>query len=307
MSDEFRRLLDDAPDAELRSVLESGLADQPSPRAITRAARTLGIGAAGLISARAAAAAASRALRASPWTALAKWGGAGFLLGGIALSPVVLKMHTESRARVAQQSVPRANDHPASDAPGSSNPPESAPTERTDAAADLKARTPNAENSAEQPAESATPLAPSEPESVAPKSGPSANVASANVASAASQARLHSADPPLATSGVPDANSATNANAAAKRADPLDSEITLLDSTRTALKQGDASTALALLDRHAQLSVRTLSAEALVLRVQALMLARRSDEARALARAALSGKNALPYAARLRKLAGLVE
>ncbi|HEY5376766.1 MAG TPA: hypothetical protein VIK01_23955, partial [Polyangiaceae bacterium] len=93
----------------------------------------------------------------------------------------------------------------------------------------------------------------------------------------------------------------------ATRADLLDSEVVLLDSARTALRQGDPTAALALLNRHAQLSPRSLGAEATLLRVQALVLAGRSAEARAVARAALGGKGGLPYAARLRKLAGLAE
>lgn len=322
MSDEFRRLLDDAPDAELRSVLESGLSDQPSPRAITQAARSLGIGAAGLVSARVAAAAASRAFRASPWTVLAKWGGAGFLLGGIALSPVVLKTHAKSQARLAQQSAAhasdvRASDHRAGDQRAQTNAPEPAPVTDGTVAPPATLAKNSAEKSAQPRGESAVALAPSEPKPVTPKFG--ANTA---IWSAASRSTLHSAErlgsasaalnasSASSASSAPNANGAANSNSApgaAKRADLLDGEIALLDSTRTALKQGDANAALTLLDRHARLSVRTLSAEALLLRVQALVLAGRSDEARALARAALGGKSALPYAARLRKLAGLVE
>lgn len=313
MSDEFRRLLDDAPDLELRSVLESGLSDQPSPRAITRAARSLGISAAGLVSARVAAAAASRALRASPWTALAKWGGAGFLLGGIVLSPVVLKTHAESKAKLTQQSAPRVS------APlAQSNARELAPTEKADAAeSTVRAALGQnrAENSAVPRGESAAALAPAEakPRAHTPVAG--AAVSSAAVSSAASshaapQSTTRGVEAPTPASSVPDMSSATNAPrapGAATRTDLLDNEITLLDSTRTALKRGDANAALALLDRHARLSTRTLDAEATLLRVQALVLAGRSAEARALARSALSGKSALPYAARLRKVAGLAE
>jgi hypothetical protein len=330
MSDEFRRLLDDAPNAELRSVLESGLSDQPSPRAITRAARTLGISAAGLASARVAAAAASRTLRASPWTVLAKWGGAGFLLGGIALSPVVLKTHAESQARRAQQGVARASAARASEVRASEQraqanalEPTPAPTQEADDGVQSTSRAAVRENSAEfaeQRGESAAALARGEAKPVANTAGSS--VAASN---AVSSLTPRGAESSMAASRGPSANSESNATHAldarnasrgndasnahnapsAARADLLDGEIALLDATRTALRQGDSTTALALLDRHARLAVRALGAEATLLRVQAFVLAGRSDEARALARAALGGRNALPYAARLRKLAGL--
>lgn len=320
MSDEFRRLLDDAPNAELRSVLESGLSDQPSPRALTRAARTLGISAAGLVSARVAAAATSRALRASPWTILAKWGAAGFLLGGIALSPVVLKTHAESQAKRAQQSAVRASAVRASEQRVQPKALVPAAVQKTNDGVEATSRAAvvesSAKNSSERSGESTAALAPTEAKPVANTAG--SRVA---VSNAASQSTLRGAEPPTAASNVinarsaPDANGAANGSGAANarkapsaaRADLLDSEIALLDATRTALRQGDANVAIGLLDRHARLSVRTLSAEATLLRVQALVLAGRSDEARALARAALGGRNALPYAARLRKVAGMAE
>ncbi|HEY5373047.1 MAG TPA: hypothetical protein VIK01_05140 [Polyangiaceae bacterium] len=281
MSDEFRRLLDEAPGAELRSVLESGLRDQPSPRTITRAARKLGIGAAGLGSARAAAAAASRALRASSWTVLAKWGGAGVLLGGIALSPLVLNTPAASRAKVTQRSAPRV-----SAAVPNSNLLETGPTQEAGTAAVSTSRPTPAVKTAVWPASAAAASAPSAPKPVSSATFPS---------------------PVRGAQALAPASIVPNAPGTATSADLLDSEVALLDSTRTALKQGDSTAALALLDRHARLSARSLGAEATLLRVQALVLAGRSAEARAVAQAVLGGKSGLPYAARLRKLAGLVE
>jgi hypothetical protein len=225
---------------------------------------------------------------------------------------VVLKTHAESQARLAQQNAARVSDQRAQP-----NALEPASTPDTDSGAESTSRAALAKNGTENSAvsrkESAAALAPAETKPAVPKS-----VANTAVSSAASQSTLHSGEVPVpASSGLnassaPTANASANTNSAtnarkATRADLLDSEVALLDATRTALKQGDANAALALLDRHAQLSTRTLSAEALLLRVQALVLAGRSAEARALARFALNGKSALPYAARLRKLAGLDE
>ncbi|MEO7033090.1 MAG: hypothetical protein ABI548_04560 [Polyangiaceae bacterium] len=279
MSDDLRRLLDDAPGAELRSVLESGLRDQPSPRTVSRAAHTLGIGVAGFGSARAAAAAASRALRASAWPVLAKWSGVGVLLGGIALSPFVLHAPAASRAKVTQRSGP-----PVSAALPKSN---LLPTGATQ----------------EGGAAEVSPLPATPTAKPAPRPGGSAAAITLPAPKSVSGAAVLS--PVRAAQSLAPESIVPNAPGNATSADLLDSEVALLDSARTVLKQGNSSTALALLDRHDQLSARSLDAEATLLRVQALVQAGRSAEARAVARAALGAKGGLPYAARLRKLTGV--
>lgn len=300
MTEEFRRLLDEAPDAELRAVLRSAERDQPSPRALAQAARTLGIGAAGLGLARAAAAAAgSRALRAA---ALVKWGGAGILLGGIALSPLILNTPAPSPARVAQHISPQSGNPAATTREASPTSP--AAVLATPLLAPLGSVLPSASANSVAPVSSVAPTA------VAPlgavRIGTTAALGRARAASdlvPSAAAPL----PPRTTQSFPAPSSTPNAPASAAHGDLLDSEITLLDSARAALVRGDSEAALVLLDRQAQLSVRSLSAEATLVRVQALLLAGHSSEARAVARAALSGRPDLPYAARLRKLAGLPE
>lgn len=281
MSEEFRRLLDDAPEAELRSVLESGLRDHPTPRGVTRAARALGIGAVGLGSARAAAAVGSRTLRASSW-ALAKWGGLGVFLGGIALSPFVLKAPAVSRAMVAQPHPQPVNTA-------------SAPTPASSfGMAFMKEET--------QVAPSALPAQPAQP--AVKRASPLQDSAALSASVAPRPTPPGAALPSPMRSGQTLAPTSDLANVSPSVAtrDPLDSEITLLASARAALKQGDSATALTLLDRYAQLGARSLGAEATLLRVQALVQAGRSAEARAIAQAALNGKIASPYGARLQKL-----
>ena len=299
MSNEFRRLLDDAPSAELRATLESGLRDQPSPRTLGRAARALGIGAAGIGSARAAAAAGGlRAARAPLWGALAKLGATGVLIGGVALSPLVLSTRPTLR-----QSTPAIT--PAASSGAGSN-------SSTDTA--RKAAAPVAEASSEPaaaaarteslPGSSAAPSAalivPSVPSSV-PRQAVSTAVRPARavqpVVSAPTASVARGSASTTAESGTP----------TKPRADFLDSEVSLLDAARTALKRNDPNAALLQLNRHAQLAGATLGAEATLLRVQALVLSGRSAEARDVARAALNGKNGGPYAERLRKISGLNE
>jgi hypothetical protein len=310
VTEEFRRLLDNAPDAELRAVLQSAERDQPSPRALTQAARTLGIGAAGLGLARAAAAAAgSRALRTGPWAALAKWGGAGIVLGGIALSPLVLNTRASSLANVTQRSPHSGN--------STVNPRAASPQPNADAVATLStAPVRSAVDTTSAHSTSAHSIAPAVPAAAsaslplaavrlgAAPAGSPARAASEPVPRAAAQL-----PPPTAHSFAAAPSEASDASAPASAAHPhlLDNEIALLDSARAALKRGDSAAALTALDRHAQLAARSLGAEATLLRVQTLLLAGRPSEARAVARAALTGKKDLPYAARLRNLAGLTE
>lgn len=283
MSDELRRLLDDDPGAELRSVLESGLRDQPSPRTMNRAARTLGIAAASLGSARAAAStAALRALHSSPWTALAKWGGAGVLMGTVALSPLILNPTAPLDARVLPRTAARVRAVPS--APPLRQPP---PTH------DAKAANVVSVPPAALVPTTATPLVSST--AAVARSAPELAVRTAH------QPPVRSAQSLASESSVP------NGLPAVKPADLLDNEVALLDSTRAALKHRDPTAALVLLDRQARLSARSLDAEATLLRVQALVLAGRSAEARAIARAALRATSRLPYAARLRQVAGLAE
>lgn len=297
MSDEFRRLLDDAPSSELRAVLESGLRDQPSSRTIGQAAQALGIGAAGVAAARAAAAAsASRAVRSSLWSALAKWGAAGVLLGGLSLSPFLLKTPVAPRGNVVSAKAQSAQavrlpSGPAQALPmpvapnpvGSSSP---APREERAVLLRPADRTPNVPSELESTPSPAVQAPPRGAKTLAPeRTVPTL---------------------PAATPTQPD--SALTAREATTRPDLLDSEVVLLDSARGALKRGDSTEALALLDRHAQLGAHSLGAEATLLRVQALVVAGRTAEARAVARAALGGapgRGGLAYAARLRKIAGL--
>lgn len=311
MTEEFRRLLDDAPDAELRAVLQSAERDQPSPRALTQAARTLGIGAAGLGLARAAAAAAgSRALRAGSWAALAKWGGAGILLGGIALSPLVLNTRASSLANVTQGNRPHSGNSTAKPQAASLQSKEQAVATVSAAAAPAGGAVSTTSASSIAPAVPAAASA-SQPVAAvrlgAAPAGSPARAASEPVSRAAVQLPLPSAHSFAAAPS--EASDVSDASAPASAAPPhlLDNEIALLDSARAALKRGDSAAALKVLDRHTQLAAHSLGAEATLLHVQALLLAGRPSEARTVARAALSGKKDLPYAARLRKLAGLVE
>jgi hypothetical protein len=64
----------------------------------------------------------------------------------------------------------------------------------------------------------------------------------------------------------------------------LERELEILDDARNALASGNAAQALALLDRHQALRGKSLSAEATLLRIQALASAGRADAAEALAR-----------------------
>jgi hypothetical protein len=271
MSDEFRRLLDDSANSPLHAVLEAGLRDRPSPRHLARAALALGVGAAGLGAAQSAAAAeTARALGASVWAGLARWGAAGLLIGGAALSPLVLHAPPEAPLKAGQRGPQYAL--LAAQA--------AAPTVRRSAPPGPQTQPPEIAAARATPSPRIAPLV--------PEAGPTpALVAEPPVASFQ----------PLTEAPAPPVNSA--------RASNLDTEVALLDAARSALKQNDPSTALSWLDRHARLSTPSLAAEASLVRVQALVAAGRVPEAQAVARRAIGSANRSTYALRLGKLAGL--
>ena len=270
---EFRRLLDDNAGSTLHAVLEAGLRDGPSHGQLARAARTLGVGAAGMGAAQSAAATeTARALHASLWSGLAKWGAVGLVLGGAALSPLVLSSPPRSSANAVQLVVHRAlpTTRPTAQiapAPGPSVP----QTEPT--------------------AIAAAQLPPSAP-IPAPQATPRPTPTGAN-------------EPPLGT--FQPLTAAPSSASVPTHTSDLDSEVALLDSARSALKRDDPNTALTWLDRHARLGAPALAAEATLLRVQALIAAGRGSEARTVARRAVGSANTSAYAQRLNKLVGLPE
>ncbi len=88
--------------------------------------------------------------------------------------------------------------------------------------------------------------------------------------------------------------------------DSLSGEIALLDRARKALRGGDSATALAELDRYdSGSSKHALAAEALLLRVRALVQAGRRGEARTLAERYVARHPGDGYSVKLRQLAGL--
>jgi hypothetical protein len=287
MKDEFRRLLEDKSQAPLRAVLESSRRDKPSQQALMQASRALGISAASLGAARSVAAAeAARALHTSLWVGLAKWGAAGLLLGGLALSPFVSPPPPPQPVKVRPQNAPQVLAGLATSATtvaapeqvqapsvvGSSTP--------VGAATTVALRLPEA-----IPARTSAPPAPPAPP--APRAAPTA-----------------APEPPVGSFPLQPTPSAP---VSPPRPDFLDTEVALIDAVRTALQRDDPNAALAWLDRHDRLKTPSLDAEALLLRVQALVAAGRAPEARAVARAALAGTSTPAYAPRLRKLAGLPE
>ena len=274
MSDEFRRLIDDRAGTPLSGVLEAGLRDHPSKRGLARAARVLGLGA-GLGAAESAAAAGTaRALHASLWSGFAKWGTAGLLLGSVALSPLVLNAPKPHEIQIVQLSAPRAP---------------------------VKATTTTTTTTTTTSSSVAPSPAPPVPAASAPPVVPSSSVALPVL--------TLSSPPPLAT--LPSSRSFEPLTTPppmpldAARAGNLDSEVALLDSARTALKDDGPSAALALLDRYAKLNAPSLGAEATLLRVQALLAAGRVPEAQQVARRAIASTSAAAYAQRLEKLVGL--
>jgi hypothetical protein len=87
--------------------------------------------------------------------------------------------------------------------------------------------------------------------------------------------------------------------------DTLAREVELLDEARKALQRNAPSEALVVLDQFARTYPRgRLSAEAFVVRVDALVRAGRVPEARVLVDRYLSARPSSPHAARLRKLVG---
>ena len=82
-------------------------------------------------------------------------------------------------------------------------------------------------------------------------------------------------------------------------------ELALLDDARSAIVRGDAASALAALARYdREFAAGGMSSEAAALRVEALMLAGRQDEARALGDAFLSRYPRSPLVSRVRKAIG---
>jgi len=271
VSDEFRRLLEDRAGSPLHSVLEAGLRDQPSRRQLTQGARALGIGAAGLGAAQAAAAAAgsARAVQASLFTSLAKWGATGLLLGGVALSPLLRDSSPNPPSSPRQASSRRAVTSARVATQVLDSPPPTASSGRG------TATTPS-------PPPSVTPAAPQRAAHVEP-------VAAQQAPTGRFQAL---------------GEAPASAPFAAGRHD-LDAEVTLLDAARSALKRGDPNRALTWLDRHSGLEAPVLADEATLLRVQALVAAGRSTEARSVVQRAGGSANSSAYAQRLRKLVGV--
>jgi len=269
VSDEFRRLLDDRAGSPLHSVLEAGLHDRPSRRQLAQAARALGIGAAGLGGALPAAGAA-RTVHASLFS-LAKWGATGVLLGGVALSPLLRE------------------------SPPSSSP---SPVQWSSGHAVASARVATAFMPAPTPAASSDRTA-----AIVPSFARSVSTATPKMAHHAAPAIAKEA--PTGSFQPLDTAPSSAPLAAIGHDHHLDVEVALLDAARSALKLGDSNVALTWLDRHGELSMPSLAAEATLLRVQALVAAGRSAEARSVVQAAVGGANGSAYSQRLRKLVGV--
>jgi hypothetical protein len=121
-------------------------------------------------------------------------------------------------------------------------------------------------------------------------------------ASTARTAPIAPVDPPPGL----DPGAAPTASFAAPQADTLAREVELLDQARQALGRGDGTLALGTLDRFAREFPRgRLSAEAFVVRLQALMRAGRAAEARTLAEQHLRARPSSPHAQRIREITGL--
>jgi len=268
VSDEFRRLLEDRAGSPLHSVLEAGLRDRPSRRQLAQAAHALGIGAAALCTAQSAAAgaAAVRAVHASLFTSLLKWGAAGLLLGGAALWPMI------------RDSGPSASPQPR---PASLGRTVTTPPVATQA---MGVPTPAASSGR------ATRVAQSVPSPSLNTAAPQRALRPALVAEEAPTGRFE----PL--------GSAPSSAPRAAGGHELDAEVALLDAARSALKVSNPNLALTWLDRHAALEAPVLAAEATLLRVQALLAAGRSAEARSVVQGAGGAAPGSAYAHRLRKL-----
>jgi len=115
---------------------------------------------------------------------------------------------------------------------------------------------------------------------------------------AASQARAA----PVAKSASPVLSAASARRAARSSTRNLEAEVALLDAARSALKLGNAQLALSWLDRHAALRAPFLEAEATLLRVQCLVAAGRSAEARRVVEAVDGRPSGSAYSQRLRNL-----
>jgi hypothetical protein len=111
-------------------------------------------------------------------------------------------------------------------------------------------------------------------------------------------------EPTVEPSAVPEASVASFDPAAPR--DSLSGEIAVLDRARQALRGGDPATALAALDRYDNGSSKhALAAEAVLLRVRALVQSGRRAEARSLAERYVARHPGDGYSVKLRQLAGL--
>jgi hypothetical protein len=211
------------------------------------------------------AAGAARTVHASLFS-LAKWGATGVLLGGVALSPLL---------RESPSSVQWSSGHAVASA--------------RVATAFMPAPTPAASS------DRTAAIVPSFARSVSTATPKMAHHAAPAIAKEAPTGSFQPLD--TAPSSAP--------LVAIGHDHDLDAEVALLDAARSALKLGDSNVALTWLDRHGELKMPSLAAEATLLRVQALVAAGRSAEARSVVQAAVGGANASAYAQRLRKLVGV--
>ncbi|WP_437877439.1 hypothetical protein [Sorangium sp. So ce513] len=172
--------------------------------------------------------------------------------------------------------------------------------------------------SAEVPTAPAAPVHPpaSAPAALAPP--PTSGAAAAEPQHVAEERARADEDPPLsrpAAPGLAAPEPAASANAASAASSPrapetglstLASELSLLDTARRALRNGDPAAALALLDRHArEFAGAQLADEAAAIRVEALVSKGDREGARAAARRFLEAHPGSPHVDRVESAAGL--
>jgi hypothetical protein len=300
LSDEIRRLLDGKLDPHVRGVLAAARTDGPSAAHLRRAAQALGLSAttAGVAHSAARVGGATAAKPAVAWSAL-KWIGTASLFGGALIGGFVV---WPSRAGTgAGALVPATHGEVTRVATADVRPPEPHTIEPKHMLGPVLGPAAPAEE----------PVAVEAPAAVLPGEGaPPVAIAADRKAPHAPPApgpsrRDTEASDHLSASVDP-TESVLSGEAPAARAeatgDTLREETTLLDAARRALQAGDASRAIALLDRYvASPSLRTLASEAQLLRARALAKAGRSAEACATARRYVERHGADGYAGELER------
>jgi hypothetical protein len=300
LSDEIRRLLDGKLSPHVRSVLEVARTDGPTAAHLRRAAQALGLSAttAGLAHSAGQAGGGTAGKSGVAWSML-KWMGTASLFGGALVGAFVV---WPSRAGTgASALVPATRGDVSRVAAAGLRPPEPPTIDpkpmlgpAPGPAAPAKAPVAAEATSAAVPGEAATPVA-----TAADREAPHASPAPRP-----SRRDSEASDHPSSSVNLAEGSLSGDAPAARAEAtsDTLREETTLLDAARRALQAGNASGAIALLDRYvASPSLRTLASEAQLLRARALAKAGRRVEACATSRHYVERQGTDGYAGELER------